>query len=119
MDSSLDDHPPDDLDRVWAALANPWRRRILDALREGPLSSGEVVERLDSGRHLVLQHLAVLRESGLVITEKDGRRRINHLNPVPIRLIYQRWVSRYEGAWAEALTGLKADIEDNWKEDHG
>lgn len=101
----------DETDPVWSALANPWRRRILDVLRDGPLPSGEVVERLGADRHLVLQHLAVLRQAGLVVTEKRGRLRINHLNAVPIRLIYERWVSRYEGAWAEALVGLKRDVE--------
>jgi DNA-binding transcriptional ArsR family regulator len=98
-------------DRVWRALAHPLRRAVLDVLRDGPRTTGEVVDALGQGRHLVLQHLAVLREAGLVLVEPRGRRRFNHLNPVPIQRIYERWVSRYEANWVAALVGLKDTVE--------
>lgn len=105
MESVPDDEP------VWRALAHPMRRAILDVLREGPRGSGEIVDALGQGRHVVLQHLAVLRAAGLVTVEARGRRRINHLNPVPISQIYRRWVVRYEDNWMAALVGLKDTVE--------
>jgi DNA-binding transcriptional ArsR family regulator len=61
--------------------------------------------------NMVMQHLRVLREADLVITEAEGRRRIKHLNPVPIGLIHERWVSRYEENWVAALVGLRGAVE--------
>lgn len=87
--------PPND-DQVWRALAHPLRRALLDVLREGQRTTGELVTALGQDRHVVIQHLNVLREADLVIVQAHGRRRINHLNPVPIQRIHQRWVSRYE-----------------------
>lgn len=100
-----------DLDPVWRALANPVRRRILDLLRERPRTTGEIAEVLGENRFVVMQHLGLLREALLVAVEADGRRRINHLNPVPIRQIYERWVGKYQGDWASALVGLKHTVE--------
>ncbi len=101
----------EDLDHVWRALANPHRRRILDVLRDKPCTTGELEEALDENRFLVMQHLSLLREAELVTVEVDGRRRINHLNPVPIQHIYERWVGKYQGDWAAALVGLKRTVE--------
>jgi DNA-binding transcriptional ArsR family regulator len=101
----------DDLDPVWRALANPYRRRMLDLLRDRPRTTGELAEALGENRFLVMQHLNLLRESNLVVVEVDGRRRINHLNPVPIQQIYERWVGKYQGDWAAALVGLKHTVE--------
>ena len=109
METLHDGSDPDDA--VWRALANPVRRRILDLLRDGPGTTGEVVEAVDLGRHVVVQHLAVLREADLVIVEPRGRRRVNHLNAVPIQRITDRWVSRYARPWAETLLGLKDAVE--------
>jgi DNA-binding transcriptional ArsR family regulator len=104
--------PVEDDDAVWRALAHPLRRAVLDVLREGPRTTGEVVDALgQAGRHVVVQHLAVLREADLVRVEPRGRRRVNHLNPVPIQRIHERWVSRYEANWLAALVGLKATVE--------
>jgi len=100
-----------DLDPVWRALANPHRRRMLDLLRDRPRTTGELAEALGENRFLVMQHLNLLRESNLVTVEVDGRRRINHLNPVPIQQIYERWVGKYQGDWAAALVGLKRTVE--------
>jgi DNA-binding transcriptional ArsR family regulator len=105
------DAPPGPDDAVWRALAHPVRRRLLDLLRDGPRGTGQLVEAIGGPRHPVLQHLAVLRQAELVVTEAVGRRRRNHLNPIPIQLIYQRWVAKYEQNWAAALVGLKHDVE--------
>lgn len=103
---------PDDPDEaVWKALAHGLRRRMLDELRSGPLSTGELAARFTVSRHVVMQHLQVLREAELVRTARQGRVRMNHLNPVPIQHIHRRWVSRYDGPWAEALIGLKSQAE--------
>jgi len=107
----MDSPPVDEDDAVWRALAHPHRRRILDVLRAAPRSTGEIVEALGEDRHVVMQHLRVLRDADLVITEAHGRRRINHLNPVPIGLIHERWVSHYEERWVAALVGLRAAVE--------
>jgi len=101
----------DYFDSVWKALANPHRRRMLDLLRDRPRTTGELAEVLGENRFLVMQHLNLLRESNLVTVEVDGRRRINHLNPVPIQQIHERWVGKYQGDWAAALVGLKRTVE--------
>jgi DNA-binding transcriptional ArsR family regulator len=111
----MDLPPVEDDDDVWRALAHPHRRRILDVLRGAPRSTGEIVDVLGASRHVVMQHLRVLRDADLVITEAAGRRRINHLNPVPIGRIHERWVSRYEENWVAALVGLRAAVEDREK----
>lgn len=102
----------DPLDPIFRALANGWRRRILDLLRESPRSTGELADELpDISRFAVMQHLKVLEEAQLVVHVRDGRQRINHLNPVPIQMIYERWVRAYEENWAAALLGLKRRLE--------
>ena len=101
----------DDLDGVWKALSDPTRRAILDLLRRKPRTTTDIVERIpDLSRFGVMKHLAVLREAGLVQTREEGRRIINSLNVVPIRLIYERWVSNYQDVWARRLTGLKRSL---------
>lgn len=111
MDMSLDDEP------VWRALAHPLRRGILDELRTGPLATGELVAALSADRHVLMQHLRVLREAELVIVEARGRRRLNHLNPVPIQRIHRRWVSEFDQPWVAALVGLKDSVErGEWEE---
>lgn len=102
---------PHDDDAIWRALAHPLRRTVLDVLRAGPRTTGALVAALGENRHTVLQHLAVLRDADLVIVEPQGRHRVNHLNPVPIQRIYERWVSHYEAHWAAALVGLADSVE--------
>lgn len=63
-------------------------------------------------RYAVMQHLGVLQRADLVVSHHEGRVRVNHLNAVPIRRIYERWVSRYEGHWAGALLALKSELEE-------
>jgi DNA-binding transcriptional ArsR family regulator len=102
----------DDLDPVWRALASPVRRAFLDALRESPRTTGDLAELVpDLSRFAVMQHLDVLEKAQLITVVRRGRERFNFLNAVPIRRIYERWVSRYEGHWSAALIALKEDLE--------
>jgi DNA-binding transcriptional ArsR family regulator len=105
---------PDDLDPVWKALSDPTRRSILDLVRQGPRRTTEIVDAFPHlSRFGVMKHLDVLREAGLINTREDGRQRVNSLNAVPIRRIYERWVSRYQGLWADKLLRLQEDVEAN------
>ncbi|MGH7467313.1 MAG: ArsR/SmtB family transcription factor [Longimicrobiales bacterium] len=102
-----------DLSHVWRALANPIRRRMLDILRAGPRTTGELAERFPNhSRFAVMQHLLVLEQGGLVVHHRQGRQRFNYLNPIPIQQIYDRWVSRYQQPWTQSLVGLKAALEE-------
>ena len=101
-----------DLDQVWKALSDPTRRSILDLLRKGPRTTTEIVEAFpEMTRHAVMKHIDVLRDSGLVNTREEGRRRINSLNPVPIRQIYERWMGPFSELWSSTLLRLKDDVE--------
>ena len=102
----------DELDAVWKALADPTRRGILDVLRAGPRTTTEIVEAFPGlTRFGVMKHLQVLRDADLVRTRESGRTRVNTLNAVPIRRIYERWVSRFEEVWANHLLRLKESVE--------
>ena len=102
----------DDLDPVWRALANPIRRKMLDILRPGPRTTGDLAAEFpELSRFAVMQHLGVLEEGKLVVRRKSGRRRFNYLNPIPIQQMYQRWVSHYQRPWAESLVALKGELE--------
>ncbi len=100
------------MDVVFKALADPTRRGLLDALfeRDGQ-TLGELERRLPMTRFGVMKHLRVLEEAGLVKTRKRGREKLHFLNPVPIRLVHDRWVSKYAEPWAAALSGLKHELE--------
>ncbi len=99
-------------DIVWRALADPTRRGLLDELRDGPRTTSDLVESVaDMTRFGVMKHLKVLEDAGLVVSRKEGRQRWNHLNAVPLRMIYERWVSRYEDRWAGSLMNLKHRVE--------
>lgn len=101
-----------DLDAVWKALADPTRRAILDLLREGPRTTTAIVEAFPQlTRFGVMKHVDVLREAGLVNTREEGRQRINSLNAVPIRQIYERWVSRYSEFWTDHLLRIQEDVQ--------
>jgi DNA-binding transcriptional ArsR family regulator len=102
-----------DLDRVWKALADPTRRAILDQLRDGARTTTEIVDRVPGlTRFGVMKHLSVLRESGLVQSREEGRSVVNTLNVVPIRWIYERWVSEYQDLWVRQLSSLKRSMEE-------
>jgi DNA-binding transcriptional ArsR family regulator len=101
------------VDEVFKALADPTRRELLDELfaRDGQ-SLGELERRLPMSRFGVMKHLKVLEEAGLVTTRKRGREKLHFLNPVPIRVIYDRWVSKYAESWAAPLSQLMHDLEE-------
>ncbi len=102
----------EDLDPIWKALSDPTRRKILDILRRGPKTTTEIVDAFsDMTRHAVMKHIDVLRDVGLVITREEGRRRINSLNVVPIRQIYERWVGPFAEMWSSTLLRIKDDVE--------
>jgi uncharacterized protein YndB with AHSA1/START domain/DNA-binding transcriptional ArsR family regulator len=97
--------------QAWKALADASRRRLLDLIRGGPRTTGQLAERFECSRFAVMKHLAVLEEAGLVKVERRGRERWNHLNTVPIREIYERWISPYQELWAGRLLRLQRAAE--------
>src|SRR3954463_9784345 len=102
----------EDLDPIWKALADETRRTILAFLRSGAKTTTAIVEQFPAlSRFAVMKHLDVLRQAALVVTREDGRQRINSLNAVPIRMIYERWVSKYEDLWANTLLRVKEAAE--------
>ena len=102
----------DELDKVWKALSDPTRRTILDLLRGGPRSTTDIVDAFpDMTRFAVMKHMDVLRDADLVITRSEGRRRVNSLNAVPIRRIYERWMGPFSELWSSTLLRLKDDLE--------
>lgn len=108
----MNESAPEPLDDVWKALSDPTRRQILDLLRVGPRRTTEIVEEFPKlTRFGVMKHLDVLRSAGLVLTHAEGRERINALNPIPIRQIYERWVSKYADLWAATFLRVKESAE--------
>jgi DNA-binding transcriptional ArsR family regulator len=101
------------MDAVFKALADPTRRSLLDKLYE---RDGRPLKALEAGLEMtrfgVMKHLRILEEARLVTTRKRGREKLHFLNPVPIRLIHDRWVSKYAEPWAATLTGLKETLEE-------
>lgn len=104
----------DDDDRVFKALADPTRRHLLDRLfeREGRTLT-ELESELEMTRFGVMKHLRVLEETGLVVTRRSGREKLHFLNPVPIRLIHDRWIDKYTASRASALAELKERLEED------
>ncbi|HXJ62527.1 MAG TPA: metalloregulator ArsR/SmtB family transcription factor [Actinomycetota bacterium] len=101
-----------DDDRVFKALADTTRRFLLDLLHE---RDGRSLTELESGlamsRFGVMKHLRVLEDAGLVVTRRSGREKLHYLNPVPIRLIHDRWIDKYRERHASALADLKSELE--------
>lgn len=102
------------VDKVFKALADPTRRSLLDELfrRDGQTLS-ELEARVDMTRFGVMKHLSVLADAALVTTQRRGREKLHYLNPVPIRLVHDRWVSKYAEPWAATLSRLKTHLEDD------
>ncbi len=96
------------LDPVWKALSDPTRRAILDLLRDRPRTTTAIVECFPHlTRFGVMKHLDVLRKAELVHTRESGRERVNSLNAVPIRQIYERWVSPFQELWSSELLRIR------------
>jgi uncharacterized protein YndB with AHSA1/START domain len=105
------------MDAVFRALADPTRRSLLDELfKEDGQTLSALERRLPMSRFGVMKHLKVLQEANLVVTRRRGREKLHFLNPVPIRLVHDRWVSKYAEPWAAALSGLKDRLEDRTME---
>ncbi len=101
-----------ELDAIWKALSDPTRRAILDMLREKGRTTTEIVVGFPHlSRFGVMKHLEVLREADLVQTREAGRQRMNTLNSVPIRQIYERWVSPFQELWSSELLRIKEIAE--------
>ena len=99
-------------DLVFKALAGPTRRAILDALKDRPQTTGDLCARFpELDRCTVMQHLKVLEKADLVIARRVGRARWNHLNPLPIKQIHDRWIGPYAARAVEILDRLKTDLE--------
>jgi uncharacterized protein YndB with AHSA1/START domain len=97
---------------VFRALADPTRRSLLDELyREDGQTLNALEQRFSMTRFGVMKHLKQLEEAGLVVTRRRGREKLHFLNPVPIRLVHDRWVSKYAEPWAAGLSGLKTRLE--------
>src|ERR1051325_10387930 len=105
------------MDDVFRALSDPTRRSLLDELfNEDGQTLSALEERVPMTRFGVMKHLRVLEEAGLVTTRKRGREKLHFLNPGPIRLVHDRWVSKYAEPWAATLTGLKRELEEQTME---
>ena len=102
------------MDEVFKALADSTRRSLLDELfeRDGQTLS-ELEGRLPMTRFGVMKHLRVLEDSGLVVTRRSGREKLHFLNPVPIRLIHDRWIDKYRERHVSALVDLKTQLEES------
>src|SRR6201992_1749080 len=105
------------MDSVVKALADPTRRGLLDELfKEDGQTLSALGARLPMTRFGVMKHLKVLEEAGLVVSRRKGREKVPYLNPVPIRLVHDRWVSKYAEPWAAGLSELKHDLEEKTME---
>ena len=97
---------------VWKALADPTRREILDALRDGPRTTTQLVELFPQlSRFGVMKHLDVLRDANLVTTRSEGRHRLNSLNATPLRDVIERWIGMYEAYWANTMLRIRDSAE--------
>src|SRR5438270_8863024 len=104
----------DDADHVFKVLSDPTRRFLLDRLfeRDGRTLT-ELESELEMTRFGVMKHLRVLEDAGLVVTRRQGREKLHFLNPVPIRLIHDRWIDKYRERQVSALAKLKTQLEES------
>ena len=101
-----------DIDKVFKALADPSRRRLLDQLhRESGQTLTALCEHMDMSRQAVTQHLQQLEGANLVATVWQGREKLHYLNPVPLQEIYERWIGKFESNRLGALHKLKNQLE--------
>jgi DNA-binding transcriptional ArsR family regulator len=102
----------ENFDLIFKGLADSRRRRILDLLKLGPRTTGELCERFKGlDRCTVMQHIGVLERAGLIIGRREGRNRWNYLNVAPFKEIYDRWISSYASEAVELLGRLKRNLE--------
>lgn len=98
---------------IFKALSHPSRVEILDYLKNGPLTTGELSDKFNVSRYAVMKHLNILESTGLIVVRREGRLRINYLNAIPLQQLYNRWVSKYDLKLATSLLKLKNKVEDN------
>jgi len=101
----------DDAGPLWRALADPTRRRVLDLLRQRPLTTGEIAAQFAISRIAVMRHLDVLAEAGLAVSRKHGRQRWHYLNAVPLQKLHRRWADPAAAGFASALLRLQDNVE--------
>lgn len=102
------------MEKIWKALSDKSRRKILDLLREKELTTGEICKHFKKmTRYGVMKHLNILHDADLIIVKREGKNRINHINPLPIQQIYERWVKKYEAGWSSYLIKFKDELENN------
>jgi uncharacterized protein YndB with AHSA1/START domain/DNA-binding transcriptional ArsR family regulator len=100
------------MEKIWKALSDKSRRRILDLLREKELTTGEICKHFKKmTRYGVMKHLTILHDADLIIVKREGKNRINYINPLPIQHIYERWVKKYEAGWSSYLIKFKNHME--------
>ena len=105
------------VDDVFRALSDPTRRGLLDELfREDGQTLTALERRVSMTRFGVMKHLRVLEEAGLIVARKVGREKLHYLNAVPIRLVHDRWVSKFAEPWVATLSDLKHRLEDRTME---
>jgi uncharacterized protein YndB with AHSA1/START domain/DNA-binding transcriptional ArsR family regulator len=100
-------------DLIWKALADPTRRRLLDLLRDRPQTTSALSVHFapELSRFAVMKHLQILQQANLVVVRQQGRERLHSLNAVPLRQVYERWVSQYASDWAASLLHLQRTAE--------
>ncbi len=99
-------------DRIFKALSSRTRREIIDLLKDGPCTTGDVCVRFPGlDRCTVMQHLDVLGKAGIVVARRTGRERWNHLDVLPIKMIHDRWIGDYARSSVALLADLRADLE--------
>lgn len=99
------------LTEIFKALSHPSRVEILDYLKSGPMTTGDLSEKFEVSRFAVMKHLQILEDCGLVIVRRKGRTRFNYLNAVPLQEMHDRWVSKYQSKLAASLLNLKYEAE--------
>ena len=100
------------MDEVFRALSDPTRRSLLEELfKQDGQTLSALEQRLPMTRFGVMKHLKLLEQAGLVTTQKRGREKLHFLNPVPIRIIHDRWVRKYAEPWAAGLSEMRRDLE--------
>jgi len=103
----------DDMDDIFHALAHAIRRQILDLLKAKPGQGvGELAQAFDVSRIAIMNHLSVLERAGLIVSEKQGRKRCLYINVVPIQLVRDRWINAIDAPFAERIANIKYAAED-------
>jgi DNA-binding transcriptional ArsR family regulator len=103
---------PDNYDKVFKALGDPTRRRLLDQLYdENGQTLGALCQHMDMTRQAVTQHLQLLEEANLVVVQWQGREKLHYLNPVPLHEVYERWVRKFERRRLDLLHDIKKELE--------